>query len=364
MSKYLFVTPTLSIGGAERAVSVLSSSLANLGQEVCILKYHGSDSEYPVDKKVKIIAFAKDANEYKKLNRIRRVLFIRKVVKEEQPDFVIPFIFRTALAVDIATKFIKVNVFQTIRNNPAVDPPSNKDRRCRDKLIYKAKCTFAQNNAEKLYFDKRIHNKIHVLFNPVSDEFFNIQHNLKNAEFIFCGAGRLHEQKNFEMLIRSFIKAFSKNQNVKLLIYGEGHEREKLQRIIDETGCNPQVILKGRSNDMTAVFAKTDAFVLSSNYEGMPNVLIEAMASGVPCISTNCPTGPSDLIDDGQNGILVPVNDEDTLAKAMKKLYEDEQLREKFSSAGREKIKKICSSKIIAKKMMEICEANKPSTNS
>lgn len=355
--KYLFVISTLSKGGAEKVVSVLSSALANLGQDVCILAYHADKDEYFVDEKVKIIRFAKNASEYQQSSRIKRILFIRKTVKEERPDFVIPFMFHAALATEIATMGMKVNVFHSIRNNPAVFPPSKRDRLIRNWMVARAKCTFTQNDSQKLYFDRRIRYKIHVLFNPVDDRLFNVRHNLQKEDFVFCTAGRLAGQKNFNLLIRSFILAFDKEENVKLVIYGDGYLKEQLQRIIDEEDYASKIILPGRTHNMADAYAKADAFVLSSDFEGMPNALMEAMAAGVPSISTNCPTGPADLIDDHVNGILVPIRNQEALAAAMRNVYEDKHLREKLSVLGRKKIREICSAEKIARQMMEICES-------
>ncbi|MBQ0110312.1 MAG: glycosyltransferase [Oscillospiraceae bacterium] len=359
MSKYMFVTPTLSVGGAQRAVSVLSSALAKLGQDVCVLKYYTASGEYPIDSGVKVISFVNDADEYQKCNIVQRIRFIRKTIKKEKPDFVIPFLFQVALAVDIAVKGLNVNVFQTIRNNPNLELSNKAEKFLRDRMVYKSKCTFVQNLEQKLYFNKKIHDKIHIIINPVCDEFFSIEHKGNSGEFIFCAAGRLSAQKNFELLIRSFIDVFDNNRNVKLIIYGEGELREKLQSIIDSSGYSATILLPGRTNDMIKAYSNADVFVLSSDYEGMPNALIEAMAAGVPSISTDCPTGPSDLVDDGENGILVPVGDEKALSQAMKKMFEDVNMREKFSVSGRMKIKEICSSENIAGQMIEICEANR-----
>ena len=359
MSKYLFVIPTLYVGGAERQVSVLSNTLSKLGQDVCVLKYYPMADEYPISEKVRVRSFVKGPEEYRKSGLIKRILFIRKVIKEEKPDFVLPFLYQVALAVDIASVGLKVNVFQSIRNDPTKIPVSDRERKVRDRLVYKSKCSFVQTEPQKQYFDKKAHGRIHVLFNPISDEFFKIQHKPSDKEFMFCAAGRLHIQKNFELLIRSFIRTFDKDQNVTLTIYGEGYLRENLQELIDSAGYSAKIRLPGRTKDIKNAYAGANAFVMSSDFEGFPNVLMEAMASGVPSISTNCPTGPSELIDDGQNGILVPVNDENALSEAMKRLYENKELREKFSEAGREKIREICSAEKTAKKFMAICEAGK-----
>ena len=352
--KYLFVIPTLYMGGAERQVSVLANSLANLGQGVCILKYIASEEEFPVNEKVKVISFLYNRSEYHKASRLKRVLFIRQVIKEENPDFVIPFLYEVALAVELATIGMNVNVFHWILNNPRVSPPKKRERCIMDWMVRRSKCTFVQNETQKNYYNAKLHSKIHVLFNPIDDSFFKIQHVLHPGDFVFCAAGRLHDQKNFGLLIRSFIRAFGKAEEVKLVIYGEGYLRAELQQLIDSEGYTSKILLPGRTNNMADAYARADAFVLSSDFEGMPNALMEAMASGVPSISTNCPTGPADLIDDHINGILVPVGDEKAMAAAMRNVYEDKRLKEMLSIMGRKKIMEICSAKEIARQMIAI----------
>jgi len=359
MSKFLFVIPTLYMGGAERQVSILANTLTGLGQEVCILKYVSASEEYRTVEGVKVISLAKDWDEYRHISRFRKILFIRKVIKSETPDFVLPFLLEVALAVKIATLGLNVNIFQTILSNPALFPPKKRDRQMMDWLVRFSACTFVQNDTQKNYYDKSIHKKIHVLFNPVDDSFFHIKHRLTESDFVFCAAGRLVSVKNFELLICSFVKAFSKDQPVRLIIYGEGPLRNKLQELIETEGYCGKIHLPGRTNDMAEAYAHADAFVLSSDFEGMPNALIEAMAAGLPCISTDCPTGPSDLIENRISGILVPVQDEAAMSAAMKIIYEDEQFRDMLSMYGRKNIKDVCSAEQIAQQLITICEENR-----
>ena len=358
MSKYMFVIPTLSMGGAERVVSVLSSELARLGQDVVIIKYYNMDEEYPVNEKVKIISFVDTRKDYKKTSSLKKIGFVRKTIKEEKPDFVLPFLLKVEECVYFATRGMNANVFPSIRSNP--NKLSKKTKiYMRKKFVRNSKCTFVQNQSQKDFFDKSQHDKIHILYNPVAAEFFNTAPKLADNEFNIISVGRLSKEKNFELLIKSFAKAFKDNSNFKLNIYGQGDLKNELDALIVNEGLSNQVKLAGRTNDIRKVYSEADMFVLSSDFEGMPNALLEAMAVGVPSIATNCQSGPSDIIDDGKNGLLVPINNVDAMEDAMRKLYESSELREKFSREGHKKIKDICSAENIAKRMIEICEAYK-----
>ncbi len=133
---------------------------------------------------------------------------------------------------------------------------------------------------------------------------------------VFVAAGRLRPQKDFPMLIRAFAAVRSERE-AKLLILGEGPDRESLQSLIAQLGVGGDVELHGYTANPYAFFARATAFVLSSRWEGLPTVLIEALACGAPVIATECPSGPKEILADGRFGRLVPVGDEGAMAAAL-----------------------------------------------
>lgn len=137
-------------------------------------------------------------------------------------------------------------------------------------------------------------------------------------------AGRLNNQKNFSILIRAFSKLATRFPEHKLVIYGEGEKRNELFQLIKEKQLSERIFLPGNVEDIGDKMRKACMFVLSSDFEGMPNALMEAMALGLPCISTDCPVGgPRFLIDSGENGILIPTGNEEALVNAMEQILRD-----------------------------------------
>lgn len=155
-----------------------------------------------------------------------------------------------------------------------------------------------------------------VIANPVSDRALALQ---KHSYDCPCRrvvmAGRLVPQKNYPMIFAAMKKVTEVYPDALLEIYGKGAMQQSLQQMINDLHLEKHVQLKGWTQDTLYEFQNSDLYVLCSNYEGMPNALMEAMAVGLPCISTDCDTGPEDLIVDGVNGYLVPVNDADKLAQ-------------------------------------------------
>lgn len=358
MKKYMFITTTLSNGGAERVISILASSIAELGYETYIVKYYSVDSEYPVSGKVNIINLSGGKiTDYQKINYIEKVKRLRHIIKENKPDYVLPFLFQVALCTDFATWGLETTTIQSIRINPASGPSSKLLRMLRDHLVYKSKCTFVQNQSQKDYFKKTHHDKIHVLFNPVSEELLEAEWIPEQDKFIICGVGRLEIQKNFKLLMDAFQEAFSDAPEAVLRIYGEGSQGADLKAYAENLDIKDRIQMMGRSNDIKSVYRAASLFVLSSDFEGMPNALIEAMAVGVPSISTDCPTGPADLISDGENGMLVPVNDKGAMVKAMRWMYEKRGSSATMSKSAKEAIRRLCSPKQIAQKLINVCES-------
>lgn len=174
---------------------------------------------------------------------------------------------------------------------------------------------FQTSDAQK-WFPERLQKKSRIIYNAVKEEFYQVERTPVRGEIVTCG--RLTEQKNHRLLIDAFAEVQKIYPFATLKIYGEGVLREKLQNQIDSLNLNEKVFLMGATNDVAKALQTADLFVLSSDYEGMPNALMEAMAAGVPCISTDCPCGgPRELFGEDASDKLVPCNDSAQLAEAI-----------------------------------------------
>ena len=147
-----------------------------------------------------------------------------------------------------------------------------------------------------------------------------------DPEPVFVAAGRLRSQKDFAMLIRAFARLRS-TRRARLLILGEGPDRADLEGLIKELGLSEDVDLRGYTDNPYTYFAHATAFVLSSRWEGLPTVLIEALSCGASVIATECPSGPREILADGRYGRLVPVGDEAAMASALEAAVDGELIR-------------------------------------
>ena len=140
-------------------------------------------------------------------------------------------------------------------------------------------------------------------------------------------------QKNQKMMIRAFAKVLERYPDYQLVIYGEGPSREELENLVKELGIEANVSLPGNMTRLHEQMKDAAAFLLSSDYEGMPNALIEAMCMGLACISTKV-SGATDLIVDHENGILTEVDNEAEFERAIRELIENPQLTERFAKSS------------------------------
>jgi glycosyltransferase involved in cell wall biosynthesis len=152
-------------------------------------------------------------------------------------------------------------------------------------------------------------------------------------------AGRYMTQKGFDLLIPAFAKIAADFPDWTLRIHGKGPLRQKVEQLVEDADLAGQVELPGPATDMGAALADASIFVLSSRFEGFPLILIEAMSKGLAVVSFDCPTGPSDIIDDHENGILVPAKDIDALAAGMRELMADEELRRRVAARATQSAK-------------------------
>ena len=161
---------------------------------------------------------------------------------------------------------------------------------------------------------------------------------------IIVAMGRFSREKGFDLLIRAIARI---RAPAKLLLLGEGREEKKLRRLVEELGVSDRVEFLGFRKNPYPVLRGATLFVLPSRYEGFPNGLAEAMALGVPCVATRCKTGPEEIIADGENGLLVPVEDPDAMAGAIDRLIGDPALRERLGASAQKSVRKFNAGEMV-----------------
>ncbi len=337
MKNYMFVVPSLSKGGAERVVSVLASGLAEKGYTVSILRYFKTDADYSVSEKVNVITLSQNESDYDRMSKFVLFYKMHKVFKEHNPDYIIPFLRRVNIQTVLASFGYFKRIVYTVRVSPYID--GGMLGKIHAFLINHTNKTIVQNNEQKEFYDKNVQKRIYILPNPVNEQFLETQTVFDHTkEFRVISSGRLTKQKNFSMLIKAFSKFSEQKENVYLDIYGEGEEKENLQALVDSLNMQKRIMLKGRINDLPNVYKKASLYVMSSNYEGMPNALLEAMAIGLPCVSTDCKTGPKEMIRNGENGLLVPTNDEGELLEALNFMFNNKDEAIKMGKNARKDV--------------------------
>ena len=307
--KILFCIGSLEKGGAERVISNLANYFIDNNDVGIVLTLR--KVEYSLDNRIKLYDLMYDG-------KLRRLKKLYDIIKEYNPDIIVSFLPEPSYRLLMLKNFIKVPIIVSVRNNPYTEYSSFR-RRILMKVLYPLADGFVFQTADaKKYFNKKIQNKSVIIPNPISDAFLKRDIYRGKRNNVIVSVGRLEKQKNHELLIDSFYKNRKKFKGYKLLIYGDGSLKEKLQKKIDLLNMKEQIFLVGKVDNIASEIEDAKLFVMSSDYEGMPNALMEAMALGLVCISTDCACGgPKYLIEDGKNGFLVDVNDINQMSKKM-----------------------------------------------
>lgn len=338
-------------GGAERVMTVLCNEFANRNKDVTLIVQESMEKAYPLDDRVKMVNTPVRLR-IPALRFIIRLFKLRTQLKKCKPDVIISFMTEMNIATLLMSIGLKVPVIVSERIDPRVKKGIKAFVR---KLVYPlAKGYVFQTENAMNYFSESIREKSTVIANPLPNNLPVKTEYEPTYEII--SVGRLESQKNHEMLIKSFYDFKKTHKQYKLKIYGTGSYYEKLNCLINEFALNDSVSLMGSIPEIADRLKNSDIFVLSSDFEGMPNSLAEAMAIGLPCISTDCPCGgPAYLIQNMENGILIPVNDKNELTKALCLLAGNRELAYKLGNKAKE-IREKLSVNIIVDKWLEFCE--------
>lgn len=305
-------------GGAERVMSILANSFARMGYNVTLvtdIPVLDNEENYYLIKKIKRISIESHYKDYL-LKNIYRLIQLRRIVKEEKADVVLSFLGKQNYRMLLATIGLKCRKCVSVRNDPNREYGKSIFRKWLANRVFSLAdaCVFQTGDA-KSYFNKKVQMKSVIIPNPIDEKFFDVKR-VKNPRNIVT-VGRLEPQKNHKLLIDAFALVADKIENEKLLIFGTGSLRESLQEYINNIGMCDRIVLMGEVDCIEKELAKARLFVLSSDYEGMSNSLMEAMAVGVPCISTDCPCGGARELLRQDEGCLVPCNDTKGLGKAI-----------------------------------------------
>lgn len=304
MKKVMFYINAIHDGGAERVMVNLARYFSENEYDVILVTSFRDSWEYPVAKTVRRLSLEDREIKQSRLKRnVSRIKKLRDLCKKENPDILISFMAEPNFRAILATRGLPVKTLVSVRNDPNKEYAGKMGRMVGKVLLPMADgCVFQTEDARK-WFPKRLQKKSRIIYNAVREDFYQIERTPVRGEIVTCG--RLVEQKNHAMLIDAFAEVVKEFPFATLKIYGEGQLRDTLQRQIDRLGLTEKAFLMGATNDVGKALKTADLFVLSSDYEGMPNALMEAMAAGIPCIATDCPCGgPKELLNNYKVGLF------------------------------------------------------------
>jgi GalNAc-alpha-(1->4)-GalNAc-alpha-(1->3)-diNAcBac-PP-undecaprenol alpha-1,4-N-acetyl-D-galactosaminyltransferase len=312
----------MSFGGGERIQQMLMNEFAKLGHEIILFTYENVITNINVFP-FQIVLLKRQGNFV--FQFFYEFFSIMKELRNKKLDCLI--MFGLVESFICSTFFTDTTSIVSLR----VDPRLFKNQffiKLRYKFCF-ILSTGVVFQTEKIqhYFSKKIQLKSIVIPNPIIDDFLLSPKALRNHRIV--SIGRLSSEKNYAMLIKSFSNICQSDYT--LHIYGEGPLKQDLELLIEDCGMKNRIILEGNVDRVVDEISDAEIFITCSDFEGMPNALIEAMAMGLACISTNFPSGAAEkLIINYENGILIPVGDQQQLEKSIELLINDKRLSHKI----------------------------------
>ncbi|MBE7011638.1 MAG: glycosyltransferase family 4 protein [Ruminococcaceae bacterium] len=345
--KILFFITNISYGGAEKMMTAVANKMAE-EHDITFLAFKGNDIMQPLSDKIKYIYDPLSNKKNKLISIPLRILSLRKYIKQEKFDLAVAFLHPTHYMLTIAAKGTDTKVLLSERGDPSKkkikyhsNPVMNFFMKVALRGIFLILQTadgyvFQTTQARDCY-SKRSQKKSCVIPNPIPDKNIPDRYEGERKKTIVNVARMELVQKRQDVLIKVFELLDEKYDEYELLLYGGGPDEEKIREIAEKSPKKDKIRFMGVSKTVLEDIRDDGVFVLSSDYEGIPNALLEAMAVGLPCVSTDCsPGGARLLINDGENGLIVKRGDSESLAAAIEKLIEDKNFADRLGKNATE----------------------------
>jgi GalNAc-alpha-(1->4)-GalNAc-alpha-(1->3)-diNAcBac-PP-undecaprenol alpha-1,4-N-acetyl-D-galactosaminyltransferase len=333
--KIALVIPSIEAGGAERVAITLSQLFLDKN-EVVLIVLNKTKTDYFIDPNVHVHflkeSYVPSSNWYIAIKN--NCTFIQKIIqisRLHQIDILFSFTTTANILVLLSSFFLKTTTIISERNNPEVYELTTL-RKILIRILYPFANEFVVQTAfSKSYYQKKInHKNIQIIQNPIDENLILKRKEYTGRENIILNVGRLDENKNQKLLLEAF--ANINNKNWKLIFVGDGNLKIEYQNLARKLGIASKVDFIGTVNNIETFYNQAKIFVFTSQSEGFPNALLEALSFGVPSISSDCKSGPSEMIQHKENGFLFETNNQKQLEKYIRILMDDESLRQKFSS--------------------------------
>lgn len=329
--RILFYINVLNGGGAERVIANLANAFSD-GHEIIVLNTYKTENEYVLKENVTHDYLEKEILQGNVIVRnYKRIKNLRGKIKYYNPDIAISFMAEPNIRLLLSTVGLKNKLLVSVRNDPKIEYKTSLTRFLMKLLCLRVDGIVFQTTDAKNYFPTYMQKKSKIIYNPVKKDFYENSYSVNEKNNI-VSVGRLTKQKNFLFLIRSFalIKDECKDN---LYIYGDGEMKDDLIKLIESYKLQDRVFLMGNSSNLPTVLQNYKLFILPSDFEGMPNALMEAMATGLPCISTDCPCGgPKELLD---SDCLVEIRNEKELSNKILSFSNDYKMLDLLSNKNK-----------------------------
>lgn len=330
----LFYINAISFGGSGRVLTNLANQFSLKEYMVVFVTTFKYEDEYTLEKNIERVVLEPKAKKGKILKNASRIIKLKKIIKYYKPNSAVSFLPESNFRLLLATRRIKVKTIVSVRNDPRQEYKTLFSKVIAQTLYKKANLIVFQSKEQQGFFGKKIQDKSCIIPNQIDPTFFARKPVRKKN--IILSVGRIEKSKNHALIINAFNEIRGLFPFYELHIYGDGSEKKQLLNLINQLDADAQVKIFPSTNEIISKYREAKIFVSASNFEGIPNVLLEAMAIGLPIITTDAePGGPRLITKNGALGFLIPIGCQDALKEKLILLLKSSELRASMGEKAR-----------------------------